>query len=129
MSRNSHHRTGRLSRPPELYSAAWPPVAHRRFVAFADAAVQRQQELIGRAVGTVDGEAPVEPLGLGDEFLAVPLQSRLVVGAPVLGAAGGDHLAGFGFGEFHAPGIGEGFLRRVHDLDKVALRAVGGKLG
>ena len=57
-------------------------------------AVQRQQELVGRAVGAVDGEAPAEPPGLGASSVAVPLQPRLVVGAPVLGAAGGDHLAG-----------------------------------
>ena len=79
------------------------------------------------AVGAVDGEAPAEPAGLGADLVAVALQPRLVVGAPVLGAAGGDLAGAFRLGELDAAGIGEGLLGRIDDLDEVALRAVGRK--
>ena len=53
---------------------------------------------------------------------------RLVIGAPVLGAAGGDRAAALRLDEFDAAGIGEGLLGRIDDLHQVALRAAGREL-
>ena len=51
-----------------------------------------------------------------------------VVGAPVLGAAGGDLAGALRLDELDAAGIGEGLFRRIDDLHDMALRAVAGKL-
>ena len=145
MSRSSHHSTGRLSRPeqhqrlreaerqahhagPPERHAVRPAVGDGGVVALADARMQRQQQLVRRAVGAVDGEAPAELGGLGADFVAVAREPRLVVGAPVLGAAGGDLAGAFRLDELDAAGIGEGLFRRIDDLDQMALRAVAGKL-
>ena len=81
------------------------------------------------AIGAVDGEAPAELGGFGANFVAVAREPRGVVGAPVLGAAGGDLANTLRLGELDAAGIGEGLFRRIDDLDEMALRAVAGELG
>ena len=82
------------------------------------------------AVRSVRWMVKLQPslLGLDADFVAVALQPRLVVGAPVLGAAGGDLAEAFRLGELDAAGIGEGLLGRIDDLNQMALRAIGGKL-
>ena len=99
-------------------------------VAFADPRVQRQQQFVG-GDGRCDAMVKLQPsLSVAARISARwRCEPRLVVGAPVLGAAGGDLAAAFGLDELDAAGIGEGFLGRIDDLDQMALRAGGGKLG
>src|SRR5262245_33855095 len=90
--------------------------------------MQREQQVVRGPVSAVNGEAPAEPVDFGADFRAMPRDARLIVGAPVLGAARGDLAAAFRLDELDAAGEGERLFRRVDDLDKVSLRAVFGKL-
>ena len=52
--------------------------------------MEREQQLVRRPVGAVDDEAPAELVGQRADFGAVACEPLLVVGPPVLGAAGND---------------------------------------
>src|SRR5258708_38321107 len=82
----------------------------------AQALMQLEQKLGRRPVGSMNDEAPAEPLGLGTDFGAVARNSRHVVLAPVLGPAGRDGAGSFRLDEFDAPSVRESLLGRAHAL-------------
>src|SRR5882762_5004488 len=85
----------------------------------AEALMQLEQKFGGRPVGSVNDEAPAEPLGLGTDFGAVARNSRHVVLAPVLGPAGRYGAGPFRLDEFDAPGVREGLFGGIDDLHHV----------
>ena len=95
----------------------------------ADPGVQSEQELVGRAVGAVDGEAPAEPIGLAADFGTMSRNAGDVIRAPVLGAPGSDPAAALGLDELDAAPIWESLFGGIDDLNYVAVSAAAGKLG
>ncbi len=90
--------------------------------------MQRKQQLGRGPVGAVDREAPAEPIGLGPDLGPVARNTRVVLGLPGFGAAGGDGTAAFRLDELDAAGLGKGLLSRIDDLHSVTMRAGGGEL-
>src|SRR5260370_5656269 len=84
--------------------------------------MQLEQKLGRRPVGSVNDEAPSEPLGFGADFGAVARNSRHVILAPVLGPAGRDGPGPFWLDEFDAPSVKEGLLGGGADLPPVTQR-------
>ncbi len=145
MSRRIHHSTGRLSRPEQherrgkaerqAHHADLPsamPCGRRLDMAASLPSPMRacsaiSSSLAGRSVRWMVKLQP--SLAVSARISSRWRSSRaLVVGAPVLGAAGGDFAEALRLGELDAAGIGEGLFRRIDDLDEMALRAVAGKL-
>ena len=90
--------------------------------------VNGEQQFRRAAVGAMNGEAPAELFGFGAQCGAVIGDERLIVGAPKLGAPGGDAAEPFGLDKLDAAGIGEAFLRGIDDLHDMAARAIRGEL-
>src|SRR5258708_12368599 len=78
--------------------------------------MQLEQKLGCRPVGSVNDEAPSEPLGFGADFGAVARNSRHVILAPVLGPAGRNGPGPFRLDEFDASSVREGLLGGVAHL-------------
>src|SRR5215470_6980704 len=89
----------------------------------AEPLMQLEQELRWRPVGSMNDEAPAEPLGLGADFGAVARNSRHVILAPVLGPAGPDGAGPLRLDELDAPRVREGLLSGIDDLNHVAQRS------
>src|SRR5262249_11427226 len=96
--------------------------------ASADAGVQSQQQLGRLTVGPVDAEAPAEAVGLAADRGAMLSDLRDVIGAPVLGPSRSDAPAVFRLDEFDPSPIRKCLLRRIDDLDNVALGTAAGEL-
>ena len=90
----------------------------------AHPAMNGEQQFGRSAVGAMDRECPAEMFSLGAQRGTVIGDQRLIVGAPKLGPPGGDGAEPFGLHEFDTSGIGEAFLRRVHDLHDMTARSV-----
>ena len=144
MSRNSHHSTGRLSRPSRTSGCAKPmgrpPIMPRSLfgtcarhavagvVAFTHARMQRQHEFARRPVGAMDDEAPAEMIGFGADLGTMALEPLHIIVAPGFGAAGGDAARAFRIEKLDAAVIRERLFRRIDDLQHMAMRARAGEL-
>src|SRR5262245_29135997 len=76
----------------------------------------------------MDREAPSAQIALRADRCAMTLDDRLVIGAPGLGTARGHAACTFGLNELNPPRVGKAFLRRIDNLDNVAMRTGCGKL-
>ena len=95
----------------------------------ADAGVQSEEKLGRRSVGAMDAKAPPEPVALAANGGTVLGDLRGVIGPPILGPSRSDASAVFRLDEFDPSPIGKRLLRRIHDLDNMALGTVAGELG
>src|SRR5262245_54543149 len=73
-------------------------------------------------------EAPSAQIGLRTDRGAMTLDDRLVIGAPSLRTARGYATRPLRFNELNPPRVGKAFLRRIDNLDNVAMGAGGGQL-
>src|SRR3954468_149582 len=95
----------------------------------AELAMQLEQQLVGRSIGSMDNEAPAETIRFGTDFGAMALDAGLIILAPALRASSGDGAGAFRFHELDASRVGKGLFRRVDDLDDMAVGAAGRQLG
>ena len=95
---------------------AWKAEA---LAAVGEAGVEGRAAVGRRPVGAMNEERPVEPAAQRAQMLAKRGKPRGVVLAVLLGARNHVAQAGFRIEKFGAPGIGEGFLDRIGDLNEV----------